>query len=180
MPWDCSVCPRPDRASIDEALLGRTTLRSVAKTFGLGRTAISNHAAHIGALEQRQRSRAARGLSRRKKPATPLDIKPIAGPDDVVEDLQRLRVAAYELFEGAKERSDWKQAQLLFGQLVQIIDRFGDMHKVLGAKGVTLNVDQRTQKIVAMYDSLPVEVLRALKTGETTIEAVIGSLEVVA
>lgn len=162
MPWDCSLCPRPDRAAIDEALRTGTSLRTIAKTFGLGRTSIGNHARCIGALESRERSRAARGRPRRKRPTATLPIPPIESREDVIADLQRLRIEAYTLFESAKGRSDWKQAQLLFNQLVALVDRFGEMHRVLGPKGaVTVNIDAST-KALHVLGNLDEATIRAM------------------
>jgi hypothetical protein len=107
-------------------------------------------------------------------PAVALDLKPVESAEDVVEDLQRLRFAAFELFEDARGRADWKQAQMLFGQLVQIVDRVGEMHRVLGSKSnVTVNIDASQQKVLAFYDSLPTETLQKLAAGETRIDAVL-------
>jgi hypothetical protein len=39
--------------------------------------------------------------------------------------------------------------------------------------GVTVNIDARQTKLIAMYDALPEGVLLALDRGETTIEQVI-------
>jgi hypothetical protein len=67
---------------------------------------------------------------------TPATLDPIPramtieSAQDVIADLQRLRNEAFDLFEGAKARKDWQRAQQLFTQLVAIIDRFGEMHKV--------------------------------------------------
>jgi hypothetical protein len=174
----CSICARPDRDRIDAAVRARTSLRSTCKTFDCGRTALTNHmlscVTGLGRVVRPNR----RG-GRPKKgaafvPAASLDLKPVESAEDVIADLQRLRATAFELFEGARGRADWKQAQMLFGQLVAIVDRFGEMHRVLGPKGgVAINIDARQQKVIEFYDALPTEVLRKLSAGETTIEALL-------
>lgn len=176
----CSVCARPDLEQIDLAVRGGTSLRQIAKTFGVGRTAIAGHARHRGqdaAAPQLRTASASSEPADNVRPAAP-DLQPIQSADDVVADLQRLRAEAFGLFESAKARSDWKQAQMLFNQLVALVDRFGEMHKVLGPKGgVNVNVDARSIKVAQFYDSLPTETLRRLKSGEITIEAVLGGAE---
>jgi len=145
----CSVCESPDREKIDVALRGGTSLRGIGKTFGIGRTAITGHAAkHTTAIETRAFREAARGRIRRRKPnAAATSMKPVESPEDVVADLQTLRVEAFGLFEQAKGRADWKSAERIFGQMVAVVDRFGEMHKVLGSKGISFTVDRSTQQI---------------------------------
>lgn len=148
-PTSCSVCEHPDREKIDVALRGGTSLRGIGKTFGIGRTAITGHAAkHTTAIETRAFREAARGRIRRRKPnAAATSMKPVESPEDVVADLQTLRVEAFGLFEQAKGRADWKSAERIFGQMVAVVDRFGEMHKVLGSKGISFTVDRSTQQI---------------------------------
>ena len=148
-PTSCSVCEHPEREKIDVALRGGTSIRGIGKTFGIGRTAITGHAAkHTTAIETRAFREAARGRAQnRKTNATATSMKPVESPEDVVADLQTLRVEAFGLFEQAKARADWKSAERIFGQMVAVVDRFGEMHKVLGSKGISFTVDRSTQQI---------------------------------
>ena len=148
-PTSCSVCEHPNRDKIDVALRGGTSLRGIGKTFGIGRTAITGHAAkHTTAIETRAFREAARGrVHNRKANAAATSLKPVESPEDVVADLQTLRVEAFGLFEQAKARADWKSAERIFGQMVAVVDRFGEMHKVLGSKGISFTVDRSTQQI---------------------------------
>jgi hypothetical protein len=148
-PTACTVCIRPDLDHINAALKGGTSYRSVEKTFAIGRTALTGHSRKcIKDAETRNRRAAAKGGRRKPRAlgAAPL-LKPIESAEDVVEELQRLRIEATALFEGAKARADWKQAQQLFGQLVALVDRFGEMHRVLGSKGTTVTVDRSTRTL---------------------------------
>lgn len=149
-PTSCSVCEHPEREKIDLALRGGTSLRGIGKAFAVGRTALTGHASkHTTALETRAFREAARGGRARKrllKSAAP-PMKRIEGPEDVVEDLQRLRSEAFGLFDEAKGRADWKSAERIFAQMVAVVDRFGEMHKVLGSKGISFTVDRSTQQI---------------------------------
>lgn len=148
-PTACSICEHPERDKIDIALRGGTSVRAVAKSYDVGRTAVTGHASkHTTAIETRNHRVAARSRMRNPKSATvAMTIKPVESPEDVVEDLQRLRVEAFGLFEEAKARADWKSAERIFGQVVAVVDRFGEMHRVLGSKGVNVTVDRSTQQI---------------------------------
>jgi len=46
----CTVCSHLKRAEIDEALLGRTSIRDVARQFEVGRNAVDRHRSHVGTL----------------------------------------------------------------------------------------------------------------------------------
>jgi hypothetical protein len=161
-PTSCSVCEHRDRAKIDAALRAGTPLRGVSKAFGVGRTALTSHAArHTTAIETRKHRQAARGGRRRTPKTAAVELRAIETAEDVVEDLQRLRVEAFGLFEQAKARADWKSAERIFAQVVAVVDRFGEMHRVLGSKGVTLNVD-RSMKVLNVLGTLSEDDLRAL------------------
>lgn len=170
-PTSCTVCEHPDREKIDLALRGGTSVRAIVRSFdGVGRTAIAGHAArHTTAIETRKHREAARGRVRRPKSAPIATMKPIEGPEDVVEDLQRLRAEAFGLFEEAKGRADWKSAERIFVQMVAVVDRFGEMHKVLGSKGISVTVDRSTQQInvlASLSDAQLDELLAHAKAGE--------------
>lgn len=170
-PTSCTVCEHPQREQIDVALRGGTSVRSICKAFDVGRTAVSGHAAkHTTALETRKYREAARGGRRRPLEASAPALKPIDSPEDVVEDLQRLRIESFELFEKAKARADWKSAERIFGQVVAVVDRFGEMHKVLGSKGISVTVDRST-RVLNVLGGLSEAELRALlvraEAGET-------------
>ena len=55
----CTVCGHPNRNRIEEALLNGTSIRDIARRYGLGRNAVDRHRAHIGTmLEEAGRRRA--------------------------------------------------------------------------------------------------------------------------
>jgi hypothetical protein len=164
-PTYCTICERPDRDRIDAALRGGTSIRQIAQAFDVGRTAVTGHAAkHTQSIETRKHRQAARGGRRRSRTAPAVELRAIEGPEGVVEDLQRLRVEAFGLFEAAKGRGDWKSAERIFSQLIACVDRFGELHRVLGGKGsgLTINVD-RSQRVFARLDAMTDEQLRALQ-----------------
>ena len=68
----CTVCSHLKRAEIDEALLGRTSIRDVARQFEVGRNAVDRHRSHVGTLlaEAWPAPRQTRGGPRRR-PARP-------------------------------------------------------------------------------------------------------------
>lgn len=48
---DCSICRHPQAAAIDEALLGGTSLRAIAGTFGVARSSVQRHRANHLSVE---------------------------------------------------------------------------------------------------------------------------------
>jgi hypothetical protein len=181
-PGYCSVCEHPDRAKIDASLRAGTSINQLARTFTVGRTAITGHAMrHTTTPETRKfRDAAKNGRRREPEPRDPTKLGPVESAEDVVADLQRLRTAGFGLLANALSRHDYKSAERLLPQILGVVDRFGDLHKVLRQPGnVTVNIDQRQLRIVELYDALPIDVLRLLKAGEIKIEDVLGqALEV--
>jgi predicted RNA methylase len=178
-PTACTICEHPDRERIDSALRGGASIRSIGKSFGVGRTALSGHAAKHTTAEATRKYRVAAKGGRRKTTALAVadTLKPIESPDDVVADYQRIRIEAHWLFEQAKARADWKSAERLFSQLLDATDRFGTMYRLIGAKSaVTVNIDQRTARVAQFYDSLPTETLRRLVDGQITIDQVMDAV----
>jgi len=182
----CTICENAEKDRINGALRAGTSLRQIAQVFAVGRTALTRHAGRCTtALETRKYRAAAKGG--RSGAGTggagilrddAGKLQPILSPEDVVEDLQKLRIGGWTLFAAAIKRSDWKSAERLLPQLLGILERFGELHKILGVKGVTVNIDARQQKVVQLYDSLPVDVLRRLRAGEVTLEQISRALEV--
>jgi hypothetical protein len=175
-PGYCSVCEHADRDKIDASLRAGTSINQLARTFTVGRTAITGHAMkHTTAPETRKYRDAARNGKRREpEPRDPTKLGPCEGPEDVVEDLQRLRTAGFGLLANALARHDYKSAERLLSQIIAVVDRFGDLHRVLRQPGnVTVNIDQRQMKIVELYDALPEGILLSLDRGDMNIETVL-------
>jgi hypothetical protein len=166
MSTTCTTCQHPERAAIDAALRAGTSERQIGKTYGLGRTTIANHRGRCVVGLGRDAKPKSRGGRPPKPPAVVSEeLRRIESAEDVIEDLQRLRVEAFDLFSAAKSRADWKQAQLLFNSLMQLVDRFGEMHKVLGSKSsFAVNfIDAREQTVLNTLAGMTVEQLRALR-----------------
>jgi transposase len=149
MPWDCSICTsRSDRPAIDDALKGGTSIRQVARAFGLGRTSVSNHAGRcLGVTETRERSRAARGQPRRKRPSQTAEVRPIESPQDVLQEVQRMYQEAWALYEEAKRTSDTRLMDKALGQVGSTIDRFAKVYGMFKTD-IPLN-DNRTVNVFA-------------------------------
>ena len=57
----CTDCGHPNRDGIDKALLSGTSIRDIARQYGLGCNAVDRHRSHIGTSLA---SKAARGPAR--------------------------------------------------------------------------------------------------------------------
>ena len=71
----------------------------------------------------------------------------------MIEDLQRFGCEAFTLFEAAKNRGRPQASSALFNQLVQLFDRFAELHRLVGPKGSTvINVDRSTKVVAILND----------------------------
>jgi hypothetical protein len=164
VPWQCSVCPRSDRKTIDTALEGGTSFRKVAQTFGLGRTSVTNHAGRcIGVVESRERSRAAQGRQRRKTPAVAVDVAAVESPADVMREVQRMYKEAWALYEEAKRTRDTRLMDKALGQIGSTIDRFAKAMKVYDDG--THFVNDHSTKVLQIVSKMSEDELRAYLAG---------------
>lgn len=161
-----------------------TPIADVERTFSISEQSLRRHrdAGHVPGLGKPKPvapGLEAADVERLRAPAEPkpapaaIEALPramtIESAEDVVADLQRLRNEAFDLFEGAKARKDWQRAQQLFTQLVAIIDRFGEMHKVLGPKGsVNVVIDNSTRALTVLSKLSDAE-LRAIIAGQSVL-----------
>ncbi len=88
MPRPCTVCGHPKRAEIDERLLNGTSIRDIARQYGVGLNAVDRHRSHIG-----------EALAEAKQRRTELDMD---HGDDLFGTVYRLQREALELLERAK------------------------------------------------------------------------------
>lgn len=169
----CSVCERNDRDQIDGAIRARTSDRAIAKRFGIGRTAIKNHAlAHVTGLGRDARPNAKGGRPRNAPPPvpeTPIDLR---DRDAVMVEFGAMYGETRALLVLAKQSGDLVRIEKAIAACCDVLDRHA---KTLGlfTDGTVVNIDARTQKVVALYDSLSTEVLERLAAGEITIEGVL-------
>jgi hypothetical protein len=171
----CVGCVRKDRKGIEAAINSGTALADVSRAFHISRDTLQRHRADHMPKPILSAPAAPAALTETPaypKPA-PLAIvtlpraKTVESAEDVIADLQRLRNEAFDLFESAKAREDWQRAQQLFTQLVAIIDRFGEMHKVLGPKGSVNVVIDNSSRTLNMLSRLSDAELRAIIAGQS-------------
>jgi hypothetical protein len=185
---------------MDAMIASGTPIIDVSRTFHVSEQSLRRHrdAGHIPGIEKAApRKPVVPGLDaaeveRLRATASPVaDPEPAALPaiprattienaEDVIADLQRLRNEAFDLFEGAKARKDWQRAQQLFSQLVAIIDRFGEMHRVLGPKGsvnVVIDNSSRALTVLAKLSDAELRAIIAGKPAEPVTLAIEGRAE---
>jgi hypothetical protein len=100
LPRRCTVCDRPERHSIDEALVSGAPYRGVAKQFGLSESAVYRHKAeHLPAhlLKAREVVEAARA-------------------DDLLEQVRNLQAHALAILQRAEEAGDLRTALAAISQ----------------------------------------------------------------
>lgn len=176
----CSVCASPRRSEINELLAVGTPLRQLERSHAIGRGPLGRHALQcLGVAGTDKRRHNAQRRTHRRLALVGSDIKPVEGAADVIADLQRLRVEAFTLFEAAKSRADWAQAQKLFAQLMSLVDRFGELHGILRQKGagVTVNIDASQKALVTLGSWSEETVLEMLGRAERGEPIVLPTLD---
>jgi hypothetical protein len=176
-PTACTVCEHPDRERIDVALRGSASLRSIAKSFGLGRTAITGHASKHTTAEQTRKYRvAARGGRRRS--ALSVAVAPVSldSPADVLAELRFLYGETKSLYETAKASHDLRLMDKAISNGAALLDRFAKSFGMFQDGGTTINVNPIDAKIIAVVQSMTTEELReyirSTKAAPDTLAAV--------
>jgi hypothetical protein len=166
----CKVCSRSDIAQIDAALASGGDVEGVSRAFSLPWDSVQRHRAnHVKMQAPRSEP----------KPA-PAAIEPVSvtlrSPSDVLGALEATFGEALALLERSKASGDLRTQNSLLNTMVVTLDKLAKSVGLYNDAAVTINIDQRRQtKIVELYDSLPMDVVRRLEAGETTIEAVLES-----
>jgi len=100
MPRRCTVCDHPQRHSIDEALVSGAPYRSVAKRFGLSKSAVYRHKTdHLPAH-----------LLKAK------EVEEAARADDLLEQVRSLQAHALRILERAEQAGDLRTALAAISQ----------------------------------------------------------------
>jgi hypothetical protein len=176
MPYLCKICTSDRRESIDRSILAGTSLRTIASTFNISRMAVQRHGAnHVHAADVRAEvAKARKQVLTEVAASTPAGPVQIASASDVLDELRWTYGETKQLYEIAKASSDTRLMDKAIGQVGAFLEKFSRCFGMY-QDGVTVNIDARQTKLIAMYDALPEGVLLALDRGETTIEQVLES-----
>ena len=113
MPRRCTVCDRPKRHSIDEALVSGAPYRGIAKRFGLSESAIYRHKSnHLPAHLLKARA-----------------VEEAAQADDLLDQVRNLQSHALDILESAEEAGDLRTALAAISQARGNLELLG---KLLG------------------------------------------------
>jgi transposase-like protein len=100
VPRRCTVCDRPERHSIDEALVSGAPYRGIAKRFGLSESAVYRHKSeHLPAH-----------LLKAK------EVEEAAQADDLLDQVRDLQAHALGILERAEEAGDLRTALAAISQ----------------------------------------------------------------
>ena len=100
MPRRCTVCDRPKRHSIDEALVSGAPYRGIAKRFGLSESAVYRHKSeHLPAHLLKAR-----------------EVEEAAQADDLLDQVRNLQAYALDILESAEEAGDLRTALAAISQ----------------------------------------------------------------
>jgi hypothetical protein len=170
----CKICSHDRREAIDRAILAGTSLRMVARSFNIARTATQRHASnHVHADVRAEVAKARQQVLTQVAASTPAGPVQIESAGDVLDELRWAYGETKQLYEIAKASTDTRLMDKAIGQVGTFLDKFARAFGMFN-DGVVVNVDARQTRIIEIYDSLPLETVRRIKAGETTIEAVLG------
>jgi hypothetical protein len=140
MPRRCTVCDHPERHSIDEALVGATPYRSVAKRFELSESAVYRHKTeHLPAHLLKAR-----------------EVEEVARADDLLDQVRNLQAHALDILERAEETGDLRPALAAISQARGNLELLGKLAGELN-DGPNVNVTVSTEWVeirTAMLEAL--------------------------
>jgi hypothetical protein len=150
LPRRCTVCDRPERHSIDEALVSGAPYRGIAKRFGLSESAVFRHKSeHLPAHLLKAR-----------------EVEEVAQADDLLDQVRNLQAHALDILEQAEEAGDLRTALAAISQARGNLELLGKLAGEIDERPVAIS--QRTTALFASVDTLllslrfPTERLRLL------------------
>lgn len=169
MPTPCSICSHPELKAIEQALIGKASIRSIAKSFGVGRNALQHHLGfHSDAKETRDRRAAAKGVKRQRRAAAAPEApaKAIRSTEAVFAELDWQYAEIKALYEEAKSTRDWRLADKALAAAGSLIDKYAKALKVYD-DGFSVNIDARTVRVSpTITEDFMKEYIRAVRAGE--------------
>jgi transposase-like protein len=121
----CTVCDHPERHGIDAALVGGAPYRSVAKRFGLSKSAVYRHKTeHLPAHLLKAR-----------------EAEVVARADNLLEQVRTLQAHALDILERAEKAGDLRTALAVISQARGNLELLGKLAGELDERPVVnLNV----------------------------------------
>jgi hypothetical protein len=155
VPRRCTVCDRPERHSIDEALISGAPYRSVAKRFELSESSVYRHKTeHLPAH-----------LLKAKK------VEEVAQADDLLEQVRHLQSHALDILERAEKAGDLRTALAAISQARGNLELLGKLAGELDERAVVnLNVSAEWLELRAV-------IVGALEPHPEAHRAVLRALE---
>jgi hypothetical protein len=155
MPRRCTVCDRPERHSIDEALVSGAPYRSVAKRFRLSESAVYRHKTeHLPAHLLKAR-----------------EVEEVAQADDLLEQVRHLQAHALDILECAEKTGDLRTALAAISQARGNLELLGKLAGELDERPVVnLNLSPQWLQLRAV-------IVGALEPHPAAHTAVLRALE---
>ena len=120
----CSICIHPERASIEDALLRKTAMMTIAERFGVGSHAVWRHSKHL-----------ARSVV-------------CTGPTPLVERVELLMTRLQEICSKAEKRREWRNAVAALKEVRECLELFarvtGQMPSLTAGSTVAVAVNVTT------------------------------------
>jgi hypothetical protein len=181
------VCKHPKSNLINAALTSGQHHEVIGERFGFTRSHISKHFnRHVKPKMPRTEQPPPRAYSvavaapriteATMSPATEptVTVKRVRTPDAVLDEIEWVLAKSKATFEEAERMGDWRLANTAMTQVQNAVDKLAKAASVY-SDATIVNVDNRTQRAAAFYDTLPTEVLRRLSAGEITLEALVDA-----
>jgi hypothetical protein len=146
----CSVCRSDDRAVIDKELMAGTFVRDLAMKYGLGKSAVHRHKAHVSKsiVKAAQRREERHG-------------------DTILDDARDLRSRTYALLDDAAAAKDGRAQVVLLAEIRQNIKLMGE----LTTPKVTEADTERALAWFSVEYDIPIDEMRAESKKVASIQA---------
>jgi hypothetical protein len=163
----CKICSHDRREAIDRAILAGTSLRMVARTFNIARTATQRHASnHVHAADVRAEvAKARKQVLTEVAASTPAGPVQIASASDVLDELRWAYGETKQLYEIAKAASDTRLMDKAISQVGAFLEKFSRCFGMY-QDGVTVNLDARTINVSGASPEFMREYIRAVRAGD--------------
>jgi transposase-like protein len=107
----CTVCGHPNKDEIDKALVSKGAIRDIARQFDIDKSALSRHKQnHLPSI-----------LARAE------DAKEVTKANNLIDEIERLRVKAERIARKAEKKGDYRTALAGIRELTRIVEILAKM-----------------------------------------------------
>lgn len=151
----CKICAHEDRASIDTAIVENTSLRGIAKQFGVSASAVDRH----------KKKHIPKALASAKR------AEEVGGATTLLSRIERIVSRCETMFDRADAAGEWRAAASMAREIRGSLELLGKLSGELQSGGAriaitvaqiqTINIaDLTKEQLGALYDRVQAERIR--------------------